>query len=202
MAQPRTVLAWAAIGAAMTIPVLAAAFSPFLQWRGPVYIAAGFAGIVGLALLLLQPLLMTGRLPGMAALRARRLHRWVGAALVACVILHVVGLWIVSPPDVIDVLLFRSPTPFSVWGATAMWLIFAAGLLAIYRRKLRPRTWRLIHTGLAAVIVSGTIVHALLIEGAMEIVTKWGLAMLAIAATALVVGKTWQTSLRRKRQSP
>ena len=184
MARPRTVLIWAAVGVALAGPILAAAHSPFLQWRGPVYIAAGFAGIVGLALLLLQPLLISGRLPGLASLRARRLHRGIGASLVACVVVHVVGLWIVSPPDVVDVLLFRSPTPFSVWGVVAMWTLFAAALLAMLRRrlKIRPRTWRLAHTALATVVVAGTAIHALLIEGAMETVTKTALATLAIVA--------------------
>ena len=46
------------------------------------------------------------------------------------VIVHVAGLWLTSPPDVIDVLLFRSPTPFSAWGAIAMWAVFAAALWA------------------------------------------------------------------------
>lgn len=41
----------------MGVPIAVAAFSPLLEWRGPVYIAAGFAGILGMALILAQPLL-------------------------------------------------------------------------------------------------------------------------------------------------
>ena len=70
-------------------------------------------------------------------------------------LIHVGGLWITSPPDVIDALLFASPTPFSAWGVIAMWAIFVAALLAAFRRRLRlrPRTWRIAHSSAAAVVV-------------------------------------------------
>ena len=121
----------------MCIPVAAAAASSLLAWRGPVYILAGFAGIAALGLLLVQPLLIGGYLPGLAALRGRRAHRWIGGALVAAVVVHVGGLWITSPPDMVDALLFESPTPFSPSGVISMWAIFAVGLLAAFRRRLR-----------------------------------------------------------------
>ena len=90
----------------------------------------------------------------------------------------------IVPPDVVDALPFTSPTPFSVWGVIAMWAIFAAALLAGLRRRLRlpPRAWRQGHTALAAVIVLGTVVHAMLIEGTMETVSKAALGVLALAA--------------------
>lgn len=197
----RAAFVWLALATALAVPIAAAAASPLHQWRDWVYIAAGFAGIVGLALMLVQPLLIGGRLPGLAAYRSRRLHRWIGGALVVAVALHLVGLWITSPPDVIDALLFRSPTPFSVWGVIAMWALFAAALLAVLRRKLRlrPRTWRIGHTSLAIAIVLGTVVHALLIEGAMETVTKTALCALVLLATAKVMAdlRVW-----RKRATP
>lgn len=198
MGRARATIIWLAFATALAAPVAAAATSPLLQWRDPIYIAAGFAGILGLALMLAQPLLIGGRLPGLAAYRGRRLHRWIGAALVVAVAVHVAGLWITSPPDVIDVLLFRSPTPFSVWGVIAMWALIAAALLAMLRRKLRlkPRAWRIGHTSLAVTIVTGTVVHALLIEGAMETVTKIALAALVLLATAKVVADIW---IRRRR---
>ena len=115
MRPTRAAFLWAAFLAAVAVPLLLAAASPLLQWRGPVYVAAGFAGLVGLALLLAQPLLIRGWLPGLSAPLARRAHRLIGGLLVFAILLHVGGLWIVSPPDVVDVLLFRSPTPFSVW---------------------------------------------------------------------------------------
>ena len=62
-------LIWAALAVAVGVPLAAAAASPLLAWRGPVYILAGFAGIVGLGLVLVQPLLIGGYLPGLAAYR-------------------------------------------------------------------------------------------------------------------------------------
>lgn len=185
-ADPRTLLAWSALAIAIAVPLVAAAFSPLLAWRQPVYIVAGFAGIAAMALLLVQPLLIGNYMPGLSALRARRLHRAVGVTLVAAVLVHVAGLWVTSPPDVVDVLLFRSPTPFSLWGAIAMWAVFAAALIAALRGKvaLRPRTWRLVHMGLAALTVLCSALHAVLIEGTMETVSKLALCGLAILATA------------------
>jgi predicted ferric reductase len=192
-------LIWAALAVAVCVPIAAAATSPLLAWRDPVYIAAGFAGIIALALMLIQPLLIGGYLPGTSALGARRVHRWIGGVLVVAVALHVGGLWITSPPDVMDALLFVSPTPFSAWGVIAMWAIFAVALLAALRRRLAPRTWRMAHTALAIVIVGGSVVHSVLIEGAMETVSKVALCLLVIAATAKVIAdlRVW-----RKRATP
>ena len=191
----RVILIWVALAAAVAVPIVAAAASPLLAWRQPVYIAAGFAGVVALGLLLVQPLLIGGYLPGLAALRGRRAHRWTGGALVVAVLIHVGGLWLTSAPDVIDALLFASPTPFSVWGVMAMWAIFAVALLAAlrHRLRLRPRTWRISHTCLALVIVVGSVLHSLLIEGTMETVSKAALCALVLAATikAMVDLRVW-----------
>jgi predicted ferric reductase len=189
MSRARAFLVWAALGVVLSIPMVFAITSPLLAWREPVYIVAGFAGVVGLALLLLQPLLVGGYLPGLAALTGRRAHRVVGVILVVTVVAHVVGLWITSPPDVVDALLFASPTPFSVWGVIAMWAIFAAALLGVMRRRLRRhlRVWRIAHTALAIVIVGGTVTHAVLIEGTMETLSKVALCALVIAALVRVV---------------
>lgn len=185
----RLVLIWAALAAVVAVPIVAAAASPLLAWRHPTYIAAGFAGVVALGLLLVQPLLIGGYLPGISAQGARRAHRWIGGMLVAAVVIHVAGLWITSPPDMIDALLFASPTPFSAWGVIAMWAIFAVALLAALRRRLRlrPRTWRIAHTSLAVVIVVGTVVHAILIEGTMETVSKAVLCAVVFLATIKVI---------------
>ena len=154
-----------------------------------------------MALMLLQPLLAGGYIPGLPAPRGRRIHRWIGGMLVISVLLHVAGLWITSPPDVIDALLFVSPTPFSVWGVIAMWAIFFVALFAALRRKLRisPRVWRVGHTILAVIIVLGTIIHALLIEGTMETASKVGLSILIFAATAKVVIDLRVWALRPRR---
>ncbi len=189
MGRTRAMLIWTVVAAAIVIPSAFALSSPLLEWRRPVYVVAGFAGVVGLALMLLQPLLAGGYLPGLPTLRGRRVHRVIGGALVLAVVIHVAGLWITSPPDVIDALLFRSPTPFSAWGVIAMWAIFGTALLALLRRRigLRLRLWRFAHTALAVVIVAGTVAHAVLIDGTMEPVSKAILGGLVVAATAKVV---------------
>ena len=120
---------------------------------------------------------------------ARRAHAWVGAALLGTVVIHVAGLWITSPPDVIDVLLLRSPTPFSLWGVAAMWAVFAAAFLAIFRKRLgiSPKVWRRAHKTCALIIATGTVGHAMLITGTMEAISKAVLCALVIAATAAAV---------------
>ena len=189
MRLARVTLIWAVLAAAVLVPIAAAATSPLLEWRGPIYIVAGLAGIIALGLVLVQPLLIGGYLPGLSGYRGRRSHYWIGGALVGAVVVHVGGLWITSPPDMIDALLFASPTPFSPFGVIAMWVIFAVALLAALRRRLglRPQTWRIAHMSLAVVIVAGSVIHAMLIEGAMETVSKVVLCALVLAAAIKVM---------------
>ena len=190
----RVTLIWVVLAAALGVPIAAAAASPLLAWRDPLYILACFAGIIALGLMLVQPLLVAGYLPGLQAYRGRRVHRWTGGALVVAVVIHVGGLWITSPPDMIDALLFVSPTPFSPWGVIAMWAIFAVALLATLRRRLGLRTWRLAHMLLAIVIVAGSVVHGVLIEGTMETISKVALCVLVLAATIKVMAglRVWR----------
>ena len=185
----RSVLIWAALATVLTVPVVVAAMSPLLAWRDPIYIVAGLAGVVALSLLLIQPLLAGGYLPGLRLRLGRRLHAWVGAGLVAMVVVHVAALWLTSPPDVVDALLFQSPTPFSVWGVIAMWAVFAAALLAALRGRLRLRLmlWRLCHISLALVIVVGSVVHAVLIDGTMGVLSKAAISALVMATLAKVI---------------
>src|SRR5579871_7012381 len=198
MKPARAALTWGALAVAIGVPIAVAAMSPQLEWRGPVYILAGFSGIVALGLMLVQPLLIAGYLPGLSAYRGRRAHHWIGGALVVAVVVHVAGLWITSPPDMIDALTFRSPTPFSPWGVTAMWAILALALLAVFRRRLglRLRTWRVTHLLLAIVIVTGSVVHAILIEGTMETVSKTALCALVLAAAIKVLADLWARTRR------
>lgn len=195
----RAILIWVALAAAIGVPLAAAAMSPQLEWRSAVYIAAGFSGILGLGLMLVQPLLIGGYLPRLAGRLGRRVHLWLGGALVIAVLIHVGGLWITSPPDMIDALTFTSPTPFSPFGVVAMWAILAVALLAAFRQRLRPRTWRLAHMLLAIVIVGGTVIHGLLIEGTMEFVSKAVLCALVLAATIKVMAGV---PIWRKRSPP
>ena len=183
----RVALIWAALAAVILVPIAFAAASPLLAYRDPVYILAGFAGIIALGLVLIQPLLIGGYLPGLPAYRGRRAHYWIGGTLVVAVVIHVAGLWFTSPPDMIDALLFTSPTPFSPFGVIAMWAIFAVALLAAIRRQLGLRTWRIAHMSLAVVIVVGSVVHGMLVEGTMETMSKAALCALVLAATIKVM---------------
>ena len=200
MPTARTTLIWAALAAAIGVPIAAAALSPQLEWRDAIYIVASFAGIFALGLLLVQPLLIAGYLPGLSAYRGRRVHHWIGGALVLALLVHVGGLWISSPPDMIDALLFTSPTPFSPFGVVAMWAIFAVAILAAFRRRMGLRRWRIAHMSLAAVIVVGSVVHGLLIEGTMEPISKAALCVLVLAAAATVIAGLWMRLRRASRK--
>jgi hypothetical protein len=199
----RPLLIWAALACAIVVPLLLAAASPLLAWRQPIYVAAGFAGIIGLGLMLLQPLLAAGLLPGVDLAPGRRVHRWIGSAIVLAIVIHVGALWITSPPDVIDALLLVSPTPFSDWGVLAMWAAFGAALLALVRRplKLGVLTWRLGHTALVSLTVVGTSLHAMLVDGTMETISKAALCALVLFATAAAVARMRVWAMIRRRQT-
>jgi hypothetical protein len=183
------ILIWAGLAAAMGVPILLAATSPYLAYRNLSYIVGGFAGIFCLALFVIQPLLAAGYLPGLAVATERRWHRRVGTVIVLCVVLHVGGLYLTSPPDTLDALLLVAPTPFSVYGVLAMWGVATTAVLVALRRHLglRYSTWFVIHNALALGVVVATVIHALQIEGAMEIVSKWLLCLAALAATGVAL---------------
>lgn len=170
----------------MLVPVAIAAASPLLGYREAVYIAGGTAGIVCLALLLIQPLLGSRYLPGLSPLQQRLWHRRIGVAILACVALHVAGLYLASPEDVRDALLLVAPTPFSVYGVTAMWGVVLTAILVVLRRRLGLdySAWRLVHNGVAMIVVVATVVHAVQIEGAMEPASKWFLCIAVLLATS------------------
>lgn len=195
MRLARGTLIWAALVAAICVPIALAGTSELLAYRSPIYILSGFAGIVALGFVLVQPVLIGGYLPGLSGYRGRRTHYWIGGALVVAVAAHVGGLWITSPPDMIDALLFASPTPFSPFGVIAMWAIFSVALMAAFRRRLglAPRTWRITHMSFAVVIVVGSVVHGLLIEGTMETMSKAALCTLVLAAAFKVIAdRVWR----------
>jgi hypothetical protein len=146
------------------------------------------------------PLLAAGLLPGVSLQAGRHFHCWTGVALLLAVAVHVVGLWITSPSDMVDALTFTAPTAFSAFGVVAMWALIGAALLASTRRKLslRPQAWRLAHTMAASVVVVGSVAHAILIEGTMGTVSKTLICALAFGAWALTVGrlKPWRRAWR------
>ncbi|MEP5151454.1 MAG: ferric reductase, partial [Planktotalea sp.] len=82
----RDVLIWIGVACLIAAAMGAAMLSPLLAWRQPVYIVAGFAGIIAMALLLVQPLLASRSLLSLSPLTKRRLHRGVGAGLFVAVL--------------------------------------------------------------------------------------------------------------------
>lgn len=185
----RSALIWGVLALICLVPIIGAAQSPLLQWREPVYIAAGFAGIVGLVLLLVQQLLALRILPGLTAARSRQVHRLSGQLLVLSVFLHVLWLWMTSPFDVLDALVFEAPTAFSEWGVIAMWAVFATALLGLFGRKagLRWQVWTWAHRLLGAFIAVTTILHVLPIEGTMDQTSKVALSGLILLAALAVL---------------
>ncbi|MBX9451546.1 MAG: ferric reductase-like transmembrane domain-containing protein [Mesorhizobium sp.] len=173
----------------MLMPIMIAAASPFLAYRNATYIAGGFAGIICLALFVIQPLLAAGYLPGSHVLQQRRWHRWAGSAIIACVLLHVGLLFVTSPVDTLDALLLVAPTPFSIYGVAAMWGVALTALLVALRRRLGLRypIWHFIHNGVALMVVIATVIHAVQIEGAMGTLSKWALCIVALLATGLTL---------------
>ncbi|ASJ70788.1 ferric reductase-like transmembrane domain-containing protein [Granulosicoccus antarcticus] len=138
---------WAFVAGIVMTPVLIAADSSLLAGREAAYIVGGMAGILALAVLLLQPLLAVACLPGIALSQARRWHRWTGTALVVAVGIHIGGLYLTSPPDMIDALLLMAPTLYSLFGVIAMWGLILIVLLVAGRSRLRLRAalWRMVH---------------------------------------------------------
>lgn len=201
MNRTRSILIWGVLLTLIIVPIVGSLLSPLLAWREPIYILAGLAGIIAMALLLVQPLLAAQYLPGLSVLSSQRLHRWIGVILVVTVIVHVGALWITSPPDVIDALTFNSPTPFSIWGVIAMWAVFAAAFMATLRGKLllRLRIWRIGHTIFVTITVIGSVVHALMIEGTMETISKIALCGLVLVVMVKVLAgrKVWVSKKQR-----
>ncbi len=182
-------LVWALLTACILIPVGIAAANPLQASRDAFWIIGGMAGIVALALLLVQPLLAAGSLPGPSVPAARRWHRLVGTMVVLTVGLHIGGLYLSSPEDIADVLLLVAPTPFSVYGVVGLCgVVLTAILVAVRARSgLRYASWRIVHNAIALVVVISSIAHALLIEGAMGSVSKLILCALILAATVIVL---------------
>lgn len=189
---------WLLLGVFVAAPLLVATQSPLLAWRGPIYVASSFAAILGMGLMLVQPALVGGLLASLGPQKARGLHRVLGVALLVVVLAHVAGLWITSPPDVVDVLLFRSPAPFSIWGALALWMLILAGGAGVLRKRLGMPLWlfRRGHAALAALAVFCTVLHVLLIEGLLPFWLKAGMSLFLVAVLGVAL---WTLRLLKRR---
>jgi len=143
---------------------------------GPITLHSALQGWAQWGLALIQPLL-AGRSPARPAVavwpvRGIPMGR---VALVGMVIVHVAGVVAdKSRPDVIDALLFDSPTPFRSGCRRHVGWSSPPALLAAFRRalRIRPRAWRIGHTLMVVVVVIGSVLHALLVEGTMGPLSK------------------------------
>lgn len=199
-------LLWPAITALVVWPVVAAAIDPLQRSRDALWVVGGLAGVVALALLLLQPLLAIGNKTGLQAGSARRWHRRLGMAAGCAVMLHVVALLIYSPEDIWDALLLEAPTPFSVYGVIALWSLLVSIGLAFAARRMRLATsaWRIAHSALALLITACGGTHALMIDGTMEPISKVVLVACALVATTVAIVEVnvlGPMRLRRLRQT-
>jgi hypothetical protein len=79
-----------------------------------------------------------------------------------------------------------------------MWAIVAVALLAPFRRRLGPRSWRIAHMALAVVIVAGGVIHVMLVEGTMETLSKAVLCALVLVAAIKIMADR----VRRKGANP
>lgn len=175
----------------LILAVIVAALNPLQESRSIEYVIGGLSGVVALALLLLQPLLAIAFLPHGSVIQQRRWHRWIGTAIVITVALHISGLYLASPQDMIDAMLLVAPTPFSVYGVVGLWTLVLTATLVAFRKRLRLNisTWNIIHNSLAVIVVITSVVHALMIEGAMGYVSKLILCICLIGATTIVVAQ-------------
>lgn len=174
-----------------------AAASPLQKGREVVWIFGGLTGVLALTLLLVQPLLTTGLVP---ARPGRRIHRWLGPAILSLAMAHVWGLWLYSPDDIADALLLRAPTPFSAWGVASLAGLMAAGFVPALRRRMFYRLWKPLHLGLALVGAISAVIHAWMIFGAMEPVSKALLCVAILASLAVAVASSYR--LRHAPRAP
>jgi hypothetical protein len=183
-------LIWVGLAAVIIVPIAIAASSPYLASRSAAYIVAGLAGTVCLSLFLVQPMLAADYLPGLRPTHGRKWHRRVGTAIVFCVVLHVGGLFLTSPPDTIDALLLIAPTSFSVFGVIAMWGVFLAAAQIFWLRKIGQRypVWQILHNVTVLITVISTVIHAIQIQGTMGATSKTVLCVaVLVALTATLV---------------
>ena len=81
-----------------------------------------------------------------------------------------------------------------------MWAMVLSAVLVALRRKmqLRPATWAAFHNLLALVVVMGTVIHAVQIEGTMRTVSKWALCLAALTAALAAVARPRFSRLSRR----
>lgn len=179
-------LLWIVAVITVVLPFWLAASSPLQAGRELAYVSGALAGVLALSLLFVQPLLAAGLLAGFGLLQERRWHRWTGIALLTAVSVHVIGLYLTSPDDMTDALLLVAPTPFSLYGVIALWalVLTAVSALVRFRRGLRLSAWNKVHSALTVIVVLSSCIHAWMIDGTMNSLSKIVTCLLVVLATA------------------
>ena len=179
-------LVWLASAGLVALPLLVAGTSPLQEGREPIWILGGLAGVAAMPLLVIQGLLPTGRLARLAP--SLRWHRVLGYGVLLAVLVHVGALYLYSPEDITDALLFLAPA-YSKFGVIAAWCLVFAVLVAVLRRRLGlgHATWRIVHGLLALITVGTAVAHTVMAYGAFDGVVETLTCVAALLATSLAL---------------
>ena len=153
------------------------------------------SGLIALSLMVVA-FALTARMPSILAAfgveRVLRGHRAVALVVVALVIAHLLCVFVGDPRGVGVLVLTRQPKP--VWAATTSTV--ALGLLVAFaarRRDRHPRYegWRMMHIGLAAVVLIAAGLHVLWLHHLVR--NQWLLVyfLLLLFATLAVGARRW-----------
>lgn len=163
MSRVRRVVAGLALLGSLTLLALTAAADRLDEGTALLAVST-VAAVLAVAAMALQPWLATDR-------RRARIHVLLGATVLALVAVHVLALLVLSPDDALFAMSPAGPTRARM-AVLSLVLLVAVGLLGALRRRLdwSGATWRLLHGGLAALAVALGVGHAVLTDGALDVV--------------------------------
>lgn len=152
-------------------------------------------GLVALSVLvvaLVMPARLRSLVSSLGIEKTLRSHRLLAVATLALVAAHIV-LVLITDPRGIRILDLRDTTA-AAWAGIASALGLAAAVgLAVRRRKRRPRYegWRLLHIGLAAVVVVTAGLHVWWLDNltAHPLILAW--LLLLAAVMLMVAARRW-----------
>ena len=151
------------------------------------------AGVLAVGALAAQPWLAGARR------RARRVHTTLGVVALGCVVVHVVALLLLSPDDALFAMSPAGPTRARM-AVLALVLLALVGLLGGARRRSgwAAPTWRLLHAGFAVLAVALGVGHAVLTDGALDVVAAPAGAAVLLLLGGLGVAGTAAPALERR----
>ena len=189
MADRRRGALGAAVLAVAAVPAALALTDRHLAGASTALVLSTTAGALAVSALVLQPLLARG---GRIAL-----HRLLGGAALALVLVHVGALFVEAPDDAWFAMSPDGPTRarMALIATLALVGVVALGLLRA-RLPLSAGTWRVLHAYLAVVVLALGIGHAVLTDGALD---KAGTAVL-LGLGALGLMAVPAAHLRRTRR--